>query len=302
MANLGLTDETLREWNPNLVILSLPGFGSDGPWSGYVGFAPTIEQLSGLPRLTGYGDGPPALSGNSVADPTAGLTGALALISAILAARRGAPPARLDVSQLEAMTFLLGEALLEQQATGVVPVRTGNRDKRYAPQGCYPCAGEDRWLVLSVRDGTDWRALCGVLDRSDLAADLTLSTLEGRRRRHDRIDEAIASWTRSRDASEASELLQSHGLAAAPVMSPAGLLADPHLAARHYFADLDRPGLGVHPHAGMPFHFSETPGRLYAASPTLGQHNDAVLRGILGIPESELARLSELGVIGMEAL
>ena len=135
-----------------------------------------------------------------------------------------------------------------------------------------------------------------------LAADAALATVEGRRRHHDRIDQAIASWSRARDAHEAAELLQSRGIPAAPVMSPADLLADPHLAARGYFANLDRPGVGSQPHAGMPFHFSKTPGLLYSASPTLGQHNEAVLGGILGVPPGELARLEEIAIIGTEAL
>ena len=101
MGNFGLTDDVLLAWNPDLVILSMPAFGLTGPWGGFVGFAPTIEQLSGLPELTGYPDGPPALSGNSLADPCAGLAGCFALLATLHAGRRGA---HIDLSQLEALT------------------------------------------------------------------------------------------------------------------------------------------------------------------------------------------------------
>ena len=83
MGNFGLTDDVLHEWNPDLTILSMPAFGLTGPWQEFVGFAPTIEQLSGLPELTGYRDGPPMITGNSIADPCAGLAGCFALLAAL---------------------------------------------------------------------------------------------------------------------------------------------------------------------------------------------------------------------------
>lgn len=302
MANLGVTDEVLLEWNPNLIIMSLPGFGQSGPWADYVGFAPTIEQISGLPRITGYEGGPPTLTGTALADPTAGLTGALALMAGSIDARRAARPTRIDVSQLEALTSLLGEALLEQQATGAPPPREGNRDRRFAPQGCYPCSGEDRWLVLSARDQRDWAALCGVIERPDLAEDSALATLAGRRDAHDRIDTAISSWANSLEATAAAARLQAGGVPAAAVLNHEELATHPHLSERGYFVPLERPGLGTHPHPGLPFNLSETPGKAFAASPTLGQHNASVLQDLLGLDAEEFARLSKLQVIGQKEL
>ena len=302
MENLGLTDEVLREWNPKLTILSMPGFGMTGPWKDYVGFAPTIEQVSGLPRISGYEGGPPALAGNSVADPTAGLSGGLALIAALTEFQRTGVPQRVDLSQLESLTALMGEALLERTATGLPLRRRGNRDRRYAPQGCYSCRGEDQWVTVSVRTDGEWEALCGVLGRDDLSRDGDLSTLAGRQAEHDRIDEAIAAWASNQSKMAAADLLQAQGVPAAPVLNPIEFGEDVHLNERGYFVDLDRAGVGTHPHQGLPFHFSETPGAVFRASPTLGQDNQRVLSGVLGLSADEIASLKALDIIGTQPL
>ncbi len=302
MENLGLTDEVLREWNPELNILSMPGFGISGAWKDYVGFAPTIEQVSGLPRLSGYEDGPPALAGNAIADPTAGLSGGLALIAALIEYQRTGVPQRVDLSQLESLTALLGEALLERQATDAPLRRFGNRDRRFAPQGCYPCQGDDQWAAITARSAEEWWALCEVIGRDDLRDEDGLAGLEGRWAVHDRIDEAVAAWTVGKTKMEVSEVLQARGVPAAAVLDPLEFGADTHLNERGYFVKLERPVVGKHPHIGLPFHFSETPGSVFRASPTLGQDNVQVLSGILGLGEDEIARLEESQIIGTEPL
>jgi crotonobetainyl-CoA:carnitine CoA-transferase CaiB-like acyl-CoA transferase len=300
MDNLGLTDELLWSWNPSLVILSMPGFGLDSPWRDYVGFAPTIEQLSGLPQLTGYEGGPPSISGNSLADPVAGYTGALALLAALHARQRTGRGQHADLSQLEALTSLLGGALLAEQC-GKAPERAGNGHTE-AVRGCYPCAGSDRWAAIAVYTDEEFRALCTVMNREDLAADARFATAQGRRDHVDELHRAVAAWTESLTPDEVAERVQGAGAPAAPVLSPSGLLADEHLRARGYWVDLDRPMVGRHPHPGLPFRFSRTPGEMREAAPTLGRDNRRVLGGILGLTDKELAELEAKQVIGTAPL
>ena len=121
----------------------MPAFGQSGPWRDFVGFAPTIEQLSGLPELTGYRDGPPVLTGHSVADPCAGLFGAFAALAVLRHRAATAGGAHVDLSQLEAMTSLLGPELVAEQLGAPLPARAGNSDPGLTPSGCYPAAGND---------------------------------------------------------------------------------------------------------------------------------------------------------------
>lgn len=302
MGNLGLTDEVLREWNPNLVILSMPAFGLTGPWRDYVGFAPTIEQLSGLPELTGEQDGPPVLSGHSVADPTAGLTGCLALLAALRRAKATGRGCHVDLSQLEALTFLLGPALLAEQLTGSPPPRYGNSHPSAAPHGVYPCKGDEQWVVLSIRTDSEWASLCSAIGRTDLVSDARFSDGISRWRNRQLLDEAISEWTAERTNIEAAEALQQAGVPAGPVYWPSQLMADTHLRERGYLVELDRDVVGRHPYPGVPFRFSRTPGRVVSPAPTLGQHNQDILQGLLGLSQEEIEALRKAQVIGEQPL
>ena len=297
MENLGLADDVLYGWNERLVILSMPGFGLESPWRDYVGFAPTIEQLSGLPVLTGYEAGPPTLSGNSLADPVAGYTGCLALLAALHDRDRTGKGQHVDLSQLEALTSLLGYALLTQELAGATPARRGNGHP-CALRGCYPCRGEDRWAVVAAWSDKEFAALCGVIGHPEFAHDVRFSSLEQRLANRDIIDAAIGAWTSTLDPEVVAERLQAGGVPAAPVLGPAGLLADEHLRERGYWVDLDRDFVGRHPHPGLPFRFRRTPGEVREAAPTLGRDNRRVLGGLLGLDEAELSALEASGVIG----
>ena len=196
MGNFGLTDEVLSEWNPDLTILSMPAFGLSGPWQEFVGFAPTIEQLSGLPELTGYRDGPPMITGNSIADPCAGLAGCFALLAAMHDPGTGRG-AHIDLSQLEALTGLLAPELVEQQLTGI-PERRGNSGRGAVHQGCYPTRDPATWIVVAVTDEAAWSALAEVAaagwDDDPRFADAT-----SRRRHADDLDDVMRVWTRRHD-------------------------------------------------------------------------------------------------------
>lgn len=293
MGNFGLTDEVLHEWNPALVVLSMPAFGLTGPWRDYVGFAPTIEQLAGLPELTGYCNGPPALCGNSPADPCAGLTGLFALLATLHADR---PGAHVDLSQLEALTGLLAPELVAQQLHDGTPSRRGNSGPN-APEGCYPCAGEDHWMVIAAADDDAWAALDECAGRR-WSADPRFADAAARRANAAALDAEIAAWTRGLPASELATELQRRGVVAAPVLHASQLLADDHLRARGSRRRLARDHVPEVEYCVLPFKFAGTPGLVDRPAPTLGHDNDEILGGWLGCDEGELAMLRAERVIG----
>ena len=284
MKKLGLDELALRACNPQLVTVSMPPFGAGGPWHAYRAYGSTVEQASGLPHLNGRADDPPTMTHVALGDPVAGVYAAGALLLGLLHQRRTGEGQRIDLSQVEALSTL-GLHGLAEHITGKTPQRRGSRHASYAPQGVYPCAGEDRWLTLTVESDAQYGALCQVLDLP-----VAVSVAE-RRRAHDEIDARIAAWTRPRERDALVELLVTCGIPAGPVLDIAELLVHPQLAHRGFWQWLERDVVGRQPHPAAPYRFGPEPLALDSPAPTLGEHGVEVLRGLLGLSEDEIAAM-----------
>ncbi|MEE9285932.1 MAG: CoA transferase, partial [Dehalococcoidia bacterium] len=143
MDRWGLGYQTLRERCPDIIFLSMPGFGSAGPYAAYRALGTTMEAMSGVAWMTGYPGGPPMRCGLNYGDPIAALYGSFALLSALHYRLQTGLGQRLELSQLEGLITLLPEPLLEYVMNGRVVEREGNGDPRLSPHGCYPCRGDD---------------------------------------------------------------------------------------------------------------------------------------------------------------
>lgn len=300
MGNWGLDYEALRRERPDLIMISLSGFGGSGPYRDYSAFGHVVEALSGLTSLTGYGDGVPVRAPIAYGDPVAAVYGALAVLAAYRHRQASGRGQWIDLSEREAVARLIGEALLDTMVNGAVPGPLGNHDLEMAPQGVYPCRGEDHWVALSVQDDDAWQRLCSLLGWERFAADTGLRTAAGRRRRHDELDAALAAWTRPRDHYEAQTLLQAQGIAAGAVVNAAELHRDPHLAARGLFQTVEQPGSGSFPHPSPAPRLSATPGATRLPAPGLGEHNSQVLCQLLGLTAQEYRALETERVVGYE--
>ena len=298
LAKLGLSYEELKGANPEIILLSMPAFGAEGPWSGYRGYGSTVEHAAGLPHLTGDADGPPIQSHVAYGDACGGLNAAAALLVGLFHRRRTGQGQRIDISQTEAMMQLGVHGMIAQGLNGAPPERTGNRHPLFAPHGCYAAAGPDSWLVVAVTEDAQWPALCAVIGRPDLRDDPTLATAAGRRVRAAEIDAAIAAWAAAIDADEAMGMLQAAGVAAATALRPSDLLSDPALLERGCWPELDRAIVGRKPLPATPWRYDGRRGLLNWPAPLLGEHNEAVFCGILGLEAAELAALEQAGVIG----
>jgi crotonobetainyl-CoA:carnitine CoA-transferase CaiB-like acyl-CoA transferase len=298
MANFGLDFEALRAVRPDLVMLSMPGFGMTGSWRDYTAFAWSTEQMAGISHLTGYEDGPPMFTGTTGGDPLAGLVGAVALFAALNHRRRTGEGQYVDLSQLEAATVFMGDALAAAQLTGKDPGRRGNRNPAMAPHNIYPCR-DGGWVAICCRDDADWKALAGQLGRPGLAErGVQWSQRDGRMAALAEIDALIGEWTCMRDRFELMHQLQAAGVPAAAVFNGKDLLEDPHLAARGLYLVQDRPGLGPRHYPGQPFRLSGLPAFEQRRAPLLGEHTAEVLATILGIGRQELEALETADVVG----
>src|SRR5262245_3850730 len=287
--------EALRRAKPDVILLSMAGFGKTGADRELVGFGPIVEQMAGLASLTGYGDdGVPFKTGISYGDPVAGVAAAGALALALIQRRRTGRGTWIDLAQRETMAQMLGEAFVAASLRGEEPVQRGNRHPSWAPQGVYPCDGTEQWLALSVRSDAEWRALAGQIGAPELAH---LPRAE-RRARHDELDAAIERWTRTQDARAAQDALQALRIPAACVLDSDSIHWDAHLLAREYWDFMQHPRMQPFPQPAPVWRLAEVAPRPRRPAPLFGEHNREILCGLLGVAESELAELAAAGVIG----
>ena len=298
MARLGYDYATLRRLRPDLIYVSMPAFGNYGPWQKYVAYGIGQEQLSGMAHMTGYRDEGPMKSGINHGDPITGAHAAGVMLAALRRRRRTGKGMFIDVSQQESAVSLIGGEVLAYQVGGEEPERMGNHSPHFAPHNAYQCAGEDRWVTISVSNDAQWRSLAEAISGPELAAEQDFATGADRLQRQDRLDRLISDWTADKDPYQISHLLQQVGVPASPVMRGPDLLKDPHYKARGTFVEVDHEQVGPKMYPGIPFKMSATPGEVRWAAPALGQHNRLVYGEVLGMTGDEIDRLEERGVIG----
>jgi crotonobetainyl-CoA:carnitine CoA-transferase CaiB-like acyl-CoA transferase len=301
LPKLGLDYARLREVNPSLVMASMCGFGSTGPWRDCRAYGSTLEHASGLPGIAGRPGDPPVMGHIAFGDATGGLNAAAALLVALLHRKRTGEGQLIDLSQVECMLPMAAPAMIACSA-GAQPERTGNRHPDHAPHGVFRCLGEDQWLAVTVTDDAMWQACALAIGRRDLAADPSLRTAAGRLADQDRIEQAVSAWTATETADRAMAALQEAGVAAGVARAPYALFHDPQLLARGYWRTFPRPFIGDFPQSVLPFREGNAPYPIECIAPTLGQHTDAVLTRLLGYTPERLAHLAREGVTGTETV
>jgi crotonobetainyl-CoA:carnitine CoA-transferase CaiB-like acyl-CoA transferase len=299
MENFKLTYDVIREVRPDVVMVSMPGWGLEGPWRDRPGFATTMEQASGMAFVTGYNDGPPMAPG--LCDPLAGIHGAFAVLAALEERRKTGCGQHVEVPMIDLAVNVSAEQILEFEAYGELMTRSGNRCLQAAPQGVYACAGADEWLALSVTTEEQWKALCEAIGTLSWAADPELATVDQRQAVHDRIDAEIGAWCAHQALMAALDALR--GAGAEPVVPAYSIDEDDQMQARGFWEPVVHSVVGEHRYPGWPMRLSGGPVGWYVSpAPLLGQHNKEVLTGLLGLGADEIAVLQQAGVIGERPL
>ncbi len=297
MANWGLDYPGLKKLKPDIIMLSMSTMGNTGPWRDYTGFGPTIQAFSGITYLTSFPGKPPLGLGHSYADHIAGLVACLALLGAMEYRQRTGEGQYIDVSQVEAMSSLLGSAILEYAVNGKPPEPVGNRSNKAAPYGVYRCRGDDRWCAIGVFSDDEWQGFRRALGNPPWAEDRRFATLSSRLENADELDRRVERWTKEHTAEEVMALLQGQGVPAGVVQDASDLANDPQLRERGVFVELDHPETGRTISDATPIKLSGTPARYIRAAPTLGQDNNYVYKQLLGVSDGEVAELKEQGII-----
>ncbi len=291
MEKLGFGYEDVKKIKPDLIMLSMTSFGQTGPFAHYAGYGATMEALGGIQSLTAYSrDTKPKRI--KELDVTNGIAGAGAIMTALLYRQSTGEGQHIDLSQLEAATHsLIGEHLLEYTMKGKQTLPLGNRHRQYAPQGCYKCKGEDKWVVITVRSEGDWQRFCEAVAHPEWRRDPRFASRSVRSENHDALDRLIEEWTTARTHYESMQILQNHGIPSVAVLDVAELSKDPHLRKRGYIME-SKDGTEK-PFPGMPFKLSKGNGGIRWRGPDLGQHNKFIVCELLGRSKIDVPNIIE---------
>ena len=302
MDRLGLGFDRLQEVKEDILMVSISSNGQSGPERGYSGYAPMFAAVGGLGHMTGYPDGPPVELRHAM-DHTGGLMGAFCAAAALCgkAASGGdagvARSLHVDVSVRDIATAFMGPALLDFAMNQREQAPQGNGNGAAVPHGVYRCKGEDAWVSIAVASEAEWEGLRRALGNPEWVKEARFGDGYQRWLHREDLEQKLEEWTRERTPWEVTEALQGEGVAAFPSLSADQLMADRHLAARGSFPEVSHPEKGRQLGVGPPWRFSETPARLDGWTPSLGEDNDAVFHGMLGMPLEEVRRLQETQVI-----
>ena len=297
MTRLGLDYDICSAIKPDIIFLSLSGYGATGPSKNFVSYGMQLQAYAGMASLTGYPGGPPRNLGTAVADTVGGLTGALGILSALHHRRATGKGQNIDVSQCEALAAFCPEAVLDYMMNGRVQGCAGNRDELMAPHNVYRCRGEDNWIAVAISGDEEWEGLCNAIDRPDLKSDTRFADNPSRYRNQEELDGIISEWAGLQNDYEAMHLLQANGVPTTAVLNNEQMINDPHLRERGFCVEDDHPETGKRTISGYSWHLSRTPGSVRAHAPLLGQHNHEIFGGLLGMGDEEIKDLTEKQVI-----
>lgn len=298
MKGFGLDYAVLKEINPRLIMASISSQGMSGPERDYVSLGNILEQTAGLCATTGYQGEPVRPMGIAFPDVLGSILGAGAIVTALFHRRRTGVGTYIDISQRQMVSCIVPESIMDYVMNGRNPSPMGNRHQWKAPHGCYRCKGEDRWVTIAVGTDEEWRSLCEVMGRPELAQDERFGNFLARYKQQDELDAIIEGWTSQLDNQVAMDTLQRVGVPSGAALKPDQVFNDPHLEARGFFETTSHPEVGTYRYYGRPMVFSETPGSTRSPAPSLGEHNRQILEGLLHYPAEEIKQLEDEGVIG----
>ena len=298
MERLGLGYEEVRKLRPDIVYMSLGAFGRSGPFKDMTGFHSVINLFSGLAAVTGHPGSHPRIMGGLIPDAFSGCYGVLAVLEALYHRSRTGEGQFVEVSMTEALTGMIPQAVMEYSLTGRDEERRGNLHDRKAPHNVFRCAGEEKWVAISVETDEQFRALAHAAGFPGWSEEARFATMADRQADLEALETLIEQWTSRMDPADLVDTLQSAGVPAAAVFDSAEVIADPHLLERGFVVPVEHPVAGTRPVLSIPWATDGLRGENLRPAPTFGQHNRWVLKELLQVPDAHLERLESSGAIG----
>lgn len=296
----GLDYPKLKEINPACVLIRVKGMGCTGPHAPDLTYGPNVGNTMGTTYLWNYPGATTATAEPRTQHPDfmGGVTGAFAVVLALMQRKKTGRGQWIDSAQVEIGASLLGPKYLEFSVNHRDPRPQGNRSLVAAPYGPYQCKGTDRWCVIAIYDQDEWQRFERLLEKSGLQRDDRFATHMNRIRHKEALDQWVTSWTRQQDRYEMMKTLQGIGICAAVVQDVEDQFRnDPQYAATGYLVTLTEPEAGDVVTENVPVRLSETPGKVRGLAPLMGEHTHEIARGLLGLSDKEIKKLEEEKVL-----
>ena len=322
LTSWGLGYEELRKLKPDIVYVSQAGFGHTGRHKEYLTMGPIAQAFSGLTFLSGLPEAPPAGWGWSYLDDTGGMYIAFSALTSLYRRNITGQGQHVDLSQMIMGATLNGSAMLDATINGRpsqregyppgnrahwpgTPMLNNYRGPTTAPHNAYRTkgAGYNDWCTIACFSEDQWQRLVGVMGQPKWATDAKFATLGGRLLHQEELDQGIQSWAQNLEKYELMELCQGSGVPAMPVQSTGNRVDDdPQLRHREIYQEMIHPVIGQWKFQNAPFKLSETPAINYHAAPMIGQHNQEVFEGMLGLSHEEFVAGYEDGTFWPKTL
>ena len=298
MEKWGLDYDTLRKERPDLIHVATALQGKTGPYSHIPGHGIVGVSLAGFSEITGWPDRDPAVPTGALSDFITFPHMITALITALLHRKKTGKGQYIELSQLETSMQFLAPPMMDYMINGRTLGRSGNRSTHEAPHAVYRCAGEgEKWCAIVVSTDEEWQSFRRVIGSPEWTTDPRFATLTGRKENEDELNELVEQWTINYTPQEVMIRLQAAGVAAGVAESGEDVVADPQMNHRGTFVTLEHPEIGSHIYEPPPYRFSKTPYELTMPAPCLGQHNEYVLKEVLGMSDDEVAELLIAGAL-----
>jgi benzylsuccinate CoA-transferase BbsF subunit len=295
MDRWGLDYEALKRERDDLIHISATFQGNTGPYSRMPGHGQVGAQLAGFSYVTGWPDREPSMPGNAYTDFIAFPHVVAAIIAAVIYRDRTGKGQFIDFSQLECSVQFLAPPIMDYMVNGRIMMRSGNRSPQAAPHGIYRCQGEDRWCAIAVSTDEEWESFCGVIGNSGWTKETRFATFRERKANEDDLNALVQEWTRGHSAEEVMARMQAAGVPAGVALTGENLINDPQLNHRGTHVILEHPEIGPHIYQPPPYRLSKTPAELTMPAPCIGQHNEYILKDVLGMSDEEIADLVAAG-------
>lgn len=297
MKRLGLAYEELRKIKPDIIMISFPGVGSEGPLSNVVTYGPSLAGLAGLDSLVGYENERVLGMQQAYADINAALHGAFAIQVALYHRERYGEGQHIEVAQIEALLSTMPEPVMHYSVNGLILETIGNKNRMMSVHNNYPCQGEDKWVSIAILTEEEWKAFCKAIGDPPWTKKEEFANDDKRSANRKQLDRWISEWTITKAPHEVMEILQKAGVAATPCEDTEDRFLDPHFQERQILIDVEHPATGVDWVPNVICKLSETPGGIRRPAPLLGEHNEYVFGELLGLSQEEIEKLVQDKVI-----
>ena len=295
----GLDFNTLKKDNPGLIYCSVTGFGQDGPSAPLPGYDFIFQGMGGLMSITGERDGQPGAGpqkvGIAVTDVLTGMYASVAILAAITHRERTGKGQYIDTALLDTIVAFNASQIVSYFASGEIPQRWGNAHPQVVPYEVF--ATSDGHIILAVGNDSQFASFCKVAGRPELALEERFKTNSQRIVHRDALSPIIAAIMRTRTKAEWMQVLDAANVPCGPINNMKEVFEEPQVQFRKLRVDMPHPSGGTVPVVRSPLRLSETPVEYRLPPPTLGQHNEEVLKGLLGKSEVELQQLKTAGIV-----